>query len=87
MSSSGSRALRFGPTKNPSMSTTRRPRTDSTSTRARQASSGGWASPAGDAVARLPPTVPRLRIWGEPTVRAASASPGQAAASSSTIRA
>ena len=44
--------------------------------RARVASSGGWESPAGEAVARFPPTVPRLRIWGEPTVRAARASAG-----------
>ena len=34
----------------------------------------GRASPAGEAVPRLPPTVPRLRICGEPTVREASAS-------------
>ena len=40
------------------------------------ATSGGSASPAGEAVARLPPTVPRLRICGEPSVRAACARPG-----------
>ena len=39
--------------------------------------SGGSASPAGEAVPRLPPIVPRLRICGEPTVREASASAGQ----------
>ncbi len=33
-------------------------------------------SPAGEHVARLPPIVPVARIWGEPTVRAASASAG-----------
>ena len=46
----------------------------------------GSASPAGDAVPRLPPTVPRLRICGDPTVRAAAASPGQSAPNSSIIR-
>ena len=39
------------------------------STRASSTSSGGSASPAGEAVPRLPPIVPRLRICGEPTVR------------------
>ena len=43
------------------------------------AASGGSASPAGDAVPRLPPIVPRLRICGEPTVRDASASAGSSA--------
>src|SRR5439155_9350032 len=38
------------------------------------AANTGSASPAGDAVPRLPPTVPRLRIWGDPTVREACAS-------------
>ena len=52
------------------------------STSASSTSSGGSASPAGDAVPRLPPSVPRLRIWGEPTVRDASASAGSSAASS-----
>ena len=45
------------------------------------------AEPAGEAEPRLPPTVPRLRIWGEPTVREAIASPGSRSASSSTTRA
>ena len=63
------------------------PRTDSASTTVSQASSGGWASPAGEAEPRLPPTVPRLRIWGEPTVRDASASPGSLAPSSLMTRA
>ena len=42
----------------------------------------GAASPAGEAVPRLPPTVPRLRIWGEPTVRLAMARPGSLSPSS-----
>src|SRR6478735_1150264 len=55
------------------------PRTDSASTSAPAASRAGWASPAGEAVPRLPPTPPRLRIWGEATVCEASASPGSSA--------
>ena len=50
--------------------------------RASSISSGGSASPAGDAVPRLPPIVPRLRICGEPTVRDAAASAGSAEATS-----
>ena len=45
----------------------------------------GTASPAGDAVPRLPPIVPRARICGEPTVREASASAGSRPASSASI--
>src|SRR5215471_1742881 len=62
------------------------PRTDAASTTVSQASSGGWASPAGDAEPRLPPTVPRLRICGEPTVREAAASPGSRSPSSAMMR-
>ena len=51
-----------------------------TSTSAPATSSGGSASPAGEAVPRLPPIVPRLRICGEPTVREASASAGRSVA-------
>ena len=43
------------------------------------------ASPAGEAVPRLPPIVPRLRICGEPTVRDASARAGNSEASSPSI--
>jgi hypothetical protein len=59
---------------------------DSTSTVAPATSSGGRASPAGEAVARLPASVPRLRICGEPTVREAIASPGRTSPSSPMIR-
>ena len=69
--------LRFGPRKNSATGTGRAPRADSTSTVAPAANSGGNASPAGEDVARLPPSVPRLRICGEPTVRDAIASAGQ----------
>ena len=43
-------------------------------------------SPAGDAEPRLPPIEPRLRICGEPMVRAAIASPGSRSPSSSITR-
>src|SRR5262249_34082801 len=82
MSSSSARAFRFTPVRDSCIGTRRRPRTLATSTSAPSMSSGGKASPAGEAVPRLPPTVPRLRICGEPTVRAASASAGRIDASS-----
>ena len=41
------------------------------------ATSTGIVSPAGDAVAKLPPKVPALRICGEPTVLAACAKAGK----------
>ena len=88
ISSSGSSALRFTPVKNASAGISRVPRAaDSTSITAPAASSGGWASPAGDAEPRLPPTVPRIRICGEPTVRDAMARPGSSVPSSSITRA
>jgi hypothetical protein len=86
ISSSGSSADRLGPRKNSPIGIVLVPRTDATSTTAGTATSGGCASPAGDAEPRLPPTVPRLRIWGEPTVRDAMASPGNRSANSVTIR-
>ena len=39
------------------------------------------SSPAGEAVPRFPPIVPRFRICGPPTVRAASARAGSVSAS------
>jgi hypothetical protein len=42
----------------------------------------GSESPAGEHVPRLPPKEPAARIWGEPTVRAASANAGMAEAMS-----
>ena len=44
---------------------------------ASSAASTGSVSPAGEAVPRLPPSVPALRICGEPTVRDACARPGR----------
>ena len=64
------------PTRNSTSAMRREPRTLATSISAPSTRSGGSASPAGDAVPRLPPIVPRLRICGEPTVRDASASAG-----------
>ena len=72
ISSSGSAAFRFGPTRNSRSGSVRTPRTEASSTDASSTSSGGSASPAGEAVPRFPPSVPRLRICGEPTVRDAS---------------
>ena len=86
ISSSGARTFRLGPMKNSAAGISREPRADVASTDAPAASSTGWQSPAGEAVPRLPPTVPRLRICGDPTVRAAMASPGSRAPSSVMIR-
>src|SRR5207244_3393881 len=61
---------------NSSRRTTRSPRRVTSFTSAPATSSGGIASPAGEAVPRFPPIVPRLRICGPPTVRDASASAG-----------
>ena len=77
ISSSGASTLRFGAgeeLRRPARAGCRAPTPARPSAPA--ASSGGCASPAGEAEPRLPPTVPRLRICGEPTVRDAIASPG-----------
>ena len=58
------------------------PRTETSSTSAPAASSGGCPSPAGEPEPRLPPSVPRLRICGDPTVREAMARPGTRSPSS-----
>ena len=87
ISSSGASADRFTPVKNSLIGMSLVPPTDTASTTVSQASSGGWASPAGEAEPRLPPTVPRLRICGEPTVREAIASPGSRSPSSPITRA
>jgi hypothetical protein len=87
ISSPSASALSLGPVKNSSIGIRRAPPdAEATSTSAPTASNGGWQSPAGEADPRFPPTVPRLRIWGDPTVRAAMASPGRSSASSATIR-
>ena len=71
ISSSGASALRFGPTRKSVSASMRAPPALRSSTCAPATSSGGSASPAGEAVARLPPIVPRFRICGDPTVREA----------------
>ena len=86
-SSSGASDVRFGPSRKSPIAIVRPPRCDATSMTASTATSGGSASPAGEAVARLPPTVPRLRICGEPSVRAACARPGSWPDSSAISRA
>ena len=78
ISSSSASVLRFGPVDELVDRDARAPRTDAISTSAPLAYSGGSASPAGDEDPRFPPIVPRLRICGEPTVRDAIASPGNA---------
>ena len=64
----------------------RRPEAEASSTVASSATRTGSVSPAGDAVPRLPPTVPVLRICGLPTVRDAWASAGSRAASAGSSR-
>ena len=81
-SSPGASTVRFTPVTNSSTGTDRAPAGPRISTTASSAASTGSVSPAGDAVPRLPPIVPALRIWGEPTVRAAWPRAGTSAASS-----
>jgi hypothetical protein len=80
ISSSASSAFFLGPTRNSRTGIRRVPRTLASSTSASSISSGGKASPAGEAVPRLPPSVPRFRICGDPTVLEASASAGSVSA-------
>ena len=77
ISSSRPSTLRLGPTKYSLIGMLRLRCNEATSTSAPAAMRGGWQSPAGEAEPRLPPIVPRLRIGGEPTVRAARANPGR----------
>ena len=70
--SSGRRADFLGPRiHSPRFSRRSAPAAERTTTSASRAASTGSVSPAGEQVPRLPPSVPALRIWGEPTVRAA----------------
>ncbi len=78
--SPGSSAVRFTPTMKSVTGIVRRPPGPANSTMASRAASTGSPSPAGEQVPRLPPSVPALRICGEPTVRAACASAGSSSA-------
>ena len=75
-SSPGCRDVRLTPVNRSWMAMSLRPDVPATVTTASSAARTGSESPAGDAVPRFPPTVAALRIWGEPTVRAAWASAG-----------
>ena len=75
INSSGRRTVSLTPVKNSDQGTVRCEETDASSMEASTAARNGWPSPAGLAVPRFPPMVPAFRIWGDPTVRAASASP------------
>ena len=82
ISSPGRSAFCFTPVQKSPAGIRREPSADAVSTTAPDASRTGSVSPAGDAEPRFPPSVPRLRICGEPTVRDAMASPGSAPPSS-----
>src|SRR6266508_2021303 len=85
MTSPGWIAVRFTPVMNSSIGRRRVPPRLASTRVASRAPSTGSPSPAGLAVPTLPPTVPALRICGEPTVRAAAASPGRTPARSFSI--
>ena len=81
ISSPGRSDVRFTPTMKSSNPIRRSPSGPTTTITAFNAASTGSVSPAGDAVPRLPPNVPALRMGGDPTVRAAWAKAGAASAS------
>ena len=62
ISSSPARAFFFTPVMNSATDIKRAPLVAATSTSAPTATSGGTPSPAGEAVPRFPPRVPRFRI-------------------------
>ena len=64
ISSSSASAVRFGPSRNSFQRRRRSPRTEASRTSPPYVASTGRKSPAGEAVARFPPIVARLRIWG-----------------------
>jgi hypothetical protein len=77
----------LGPVRKSSRATTRLPLSaEATSTVASSAANTGSVSPAGEAVARFPPSVPVLRICGLPTVRAAWDRAGASAATAGSSR-
>ena len=87
ISSSSAIALRFGPVTNSATGTRRVPR----DRRDLDDRVGGEQRrqrrrPRATTVPRLPPTVPRLRICGDPTVRDAIARPGRRSPSSAIRR-
>ena len=86
MISVGLRSFLVGPFMKSEIGTRRVPSVEAISTSASEAYRGGSASPAGEELPMLPPIVQRLRIWGEPTVREALASPGSLSPSSAIAR-
>ena len=82
ISSSGSSAFRFGPTRKSRSGTVREPpRRGELDLGAVDEQRRQRVARPGEAVPRLPPIVPRLRICGPPTVREASASASSGSAS------
>jgi hypothetical protein len=82
MISSRASTLWRGPGKNSRMGTSRRADTEATSTIASATKRGGTVSAAGEALARFPPSVPRLRICGPPITAQARGNAGAADATS-----
>ena len=77
ISSSSARAVRRYAGQKASAGTTRSPRALPSTNSASIASRTGSVSPAGEALAAFPPSVPRFWIWAAPIVAAACDQPGE----------